>query len=223
MRKEIIGNATLYLGDCREIIPTLPRVASIISDPPYGISHDPRPRHVARGDIYARGAFRTQFDRIHDDNIPFDPAQIIAIGVPTVLWGANNFASKLPDSEGWLCWYKAGGIKGFHTGECEMAWTNFLGSIRFFSHMWHGFKRQSEVGERVLHPTQKPVELMRWCLEVAKWPPSVLDPFMGSGSMGVACSDHQKDFIGIEIDERHFNTACERIENAQRQGRMFAD
>ena len=104
--------------------------------------------------------------------------------------------------------------------ECEMAWTSVLKSTRHFSHMWHGFKRASEVGERVQHPTQKPVALMKWCLGFIGGA-TILDPFMGSGSTGVAAVQLGRNFIGCEVDAKHFETACKRIEDAQRQGDMF--
>ena len=138
------------------------------------------------------------------------------------MWGANNYCKHLPNSNGWLVWHKDGGSKGFNMSECEMAFTNFLGSCKHISHMWNGFKRDSEVGEKVLHPTQKPVVVMKWC--VSKLPDSsnvIIDPFLGSGATGVACALMRKKFIGIELDEDYFNIACKRIEDAYRQGDLF--
>ena len=89
--------------------------------------------------------------------------------------------------------------------------------------MWAGFQRDSEVGERHLHPTQKPVELMLWCLEFFQHSNTILDPFMGSGTTGVACARLGRRFIGIEIEPKYFDIACKRIEQAYRQPDLFIE
>ncbi len=218
---EIIGNCHLYLGDCREILPTLPKVDLVLTDPPYGISFKPRTRSTKSNDSYARGRFETGFSEIHGDNEEFNPSFLL--GGQCVLWGANNFAKHLPTSNGWLVWYKAGGIKGFNMSECEMAWTNIVGSTKHIDHLWHGFKRASEYGERVVHPTQKPVAVMEWCINLApKNTLTVADPFAGSGTTGVACANMGKTFYGIERESKYFSIMCKRIEQAYAQARLFA-
>lgn len=221
MHIETIGNATLYLGDCRDILASIPRVDATVTDPPYGINFDVGTRSRPKHDIYAGGSYhRPRGQRVIGDDIEFDPS-ILPTG-PQILWGANNYANKLTNSNGWLCWHKDGGIKNFSMSQCELAWTNFLKSTRHISHMWHGFKRDSEVGERVMHDTQKPIAIMKWCINLL--PPNhsiILDPYMGSGTTGVACHQLGKDFIGIEIDPGYFDVACRRIEQAQRQPDMF--
>jgi site-specific DNA-methyltransferase (adenine-specific)/modification methylase len=218
-RVEHIGRATLYLGDCRDILPTLGKVDAVVTDPPYGIGFKPKTRSTAAHDVYAGGHFGTDFAPIHGDDEPFDPAPFV--GVPAILWGANNYAARLPDSNGWLCWYKAGGIAGFNMSECELAWTNVVGSTRHFDHLWHGFKRASQNGDRVNHPTEKPVALMKWCLGFVSDAQTILDPFMGSGTTGVAAVQMGRDFIGIEREPSYFDIACKRIDDAQRQGDFF--
>lgn len=220
MRVEHIGDATLYLGDCRDVLPTLGKVDAVVTDPPYGIGFQPNTRSTSANDTYAGGHFGTDFSPIHGDDSAFDPSPFIT--QPAILWGANNYAARLPDSNGWLCWYKAGGISGFRMSECEMAWTNVLNSTRHIDHMWHGFKRASQNGEKVAHPTEKPVAIMAWCLGFVPDAQTILDPFMGSGTTGVACAHEGRRFIGIEREPAYFDIACKRIADAYAQPRLFA-
>jgi hypothetical protein len=220
-RIETIGKGvTLYMGDCREILPTLGKVDAVVTDPPYGIGLEVKTRSTKSNDVYAGGAYHTEFNKVAGDESEFDPAPLLEW--PCILWGANNYAAKLPASNGWLCWYKGGGISGFKMSECELAWSNVVKSTRHIDHMWHGFKRASEVGDRVLHPTQKPVEVMRWCLGFVSGS-TILDPFMGSGTTGVAAVKLGRKFIGIEIDEKYFDIACRRIQAAVDSPDMFVE
>src|SRR5690606_34818674 len=104
-----------------------------------------------------------------------------------VLFGANHFASRLPPTPTWLVWDKRRGTGSDSQADCEIAWSNLGGPARLFSHLWRGAIRDSERGVKRVHPTQKPVALMRWCLEQARPSGIVLDPFLGSGSTLVAC------------------------------------
>jgi site-specific DNA-methyltransferase (adenine-specific)/modification methylase len=219
-RVEKIGLATLYLGDCREIAPGLERPAAVISDPPYGIGF----AHGGGGGCLARS---TQFagEAIHGDAEPFDPAPWLGAAERVTLWGANHYAPRLTASPSWLTWDKRDGVCSNDQADCEHAWTNNGGPARVFRHLWNGMLKASERGVVREHPTQKPVALMRWCIEQAKVPPGgvILDPYMGSGSTGVAAMQMRHPFIGIEIEPRYFDIACRRIEEAQRQGDMFRD
>lgn len=205
MRVERIGLATLYLGDCREIAPTLPRPAAVISDPPYGVA-------MRRGDSKIG-------QEIAGDEIPPDVRWMAEL--PAIVWGGNNFCDQLPRSTGWLVWFK-------HFPECarhsqaELAWTNVVRTVRHHDEAYHGFMRQRDGW---FHPTQKPPGLMRWCIEQAKVPAGgvILDPYMGSGSTGVAAVQMRHPFIGIEIEPRYFDIACRRIEEAQKQADLFRD
>jgi site-specific DNA-methyltransferase (adenine-specific)/modification methylase len=217
-RKEVIGDCTLYHGDCMDIMPLLGKVDAVVTDPPYGISFKPNTRSTKSNDEYAGGSFKTDFKPIIGDDVEFDPTPFIDI--PSIMWGANNYANKLPNSNGWLIWYKGGGIKGFHMSECELAWCNQINSTKFIDHMWHGFKRDSQHGQRVNHPTEKPIAVMQWCLEFVKGE-TILDPFMGSGTTGVACVKMGRKFIGIELDEKYFDIACQRIRDAYAQPDML--
>jgi len=218
VRIERIGNATLYLGDCLEILPTLPKVDAVITDPPYGISFF---RHGGgRGDWY-----RVKSQKIAGDNKPFDPAHLLTFP-KVLLWGANHYCDKLPGSKSWLVWDKRCGMAQDDNADAELAWTNLGKQLRVYRSVWRGAIRQGEEnivnGVWKQHPAQKPVGLMKYCIEYAGMPKVILDPYMGSGTTGVAAHQMRCHFIGIEIDAEHFDTACERIENAQRQERLFA-
>jgi site-specific DNA-methyltransferase (adenine-specific) len=219
-----IGCATLYHGDCLEILPTLPKVDAVITDPPYGIGYARDSKKTAG---WLWGNARTEGKDaapIVGDDSPFNPAHLLPAGKRHIFWGGNIYSSRLPESAGWLVWDKD--IVGkWSGGDCEIAWCSFGGSVRKFKHRWQGVIRDGDecpyVGGGLVHPTQKPAALMRWCVEHSK-ANSALDPYMGSGTTGVACAQLGRKFIGIEIEKKYFDIACERIDNAYRQQRMFA-
>ncbi len=238
---EIIGNATLHLGDCMDILPMLSAVDAIISDPPYGqrqntnvvgkggtracAVHDKR-RKTAAG-IHSTGVATRFPDAIAGDDAPFDPAPWLALNVPTILWGAHKFADRLPPG-GWLVWDKVPTGKVRDQGDGEAAWINANRPMRIFRLLWDGVCVGSEArhevtaGQRRVHPTQKPEALMRWCIQQIGAADTILDGYMGAGSTGVAAMQLGRKFIGIEIEPTYFQVACERIENVQRQARLFA-
>lgn len=222
MNTVTIGNATLYHGDCLEILPTLPKVDAVVTDPPYGIGF----AHGGNDNSgIGKGKYATKFAKqtIAGDDAPFNPASLLTLGVPAILWGANHFSHELVGSKGWLVWDKR--AASGHTNDfadCEIAWTNLKTVARVFRHHWDGMMKASEQGIFRVHPTQKPIALMEWCLSFVKDAQTILDPFMGSGTTGVACMNLGRKFIGIELERKYFDIACERIENAQRQARMFA-
>jgi site-specific DNA-methyltransferase (adenine-specific) len=139
--------------------------------------------------------------------------------VPAIIWGGNFLT--LPPTQRWLIWDKMN--IGTGHADCEIAWTNTEGALRLFQHEWAGFRRGSEQGISRHHPTQKPVALMRWCLGFVPDARTILDPFMGSGTTGVAALQLGRKFIGIEIDPGYFDIACKRIEEAWRQPRLFEE
>ena len=213
LRKEIIGDATLYLGDCREVLPTLGKVDAVVTDPPYGISYKSPSGcgRTARGD----------YPIIHGDTAPFDPQPWLAFP-QVVMFGANHFASRLPDSAKWLVWDKRDGMKPNNNSDCELAWVKSGGSARLIRHLWNGMLKATERNERRVHPTQKPVAVMEWVLNQTTKPNDlVLDPYLGSGTTGVACANLGRKFVGIEIDETYFNIACDRIRKAYDQPDML--
>lgn len=213
-----IGNATLYLGDCMGILPTLDKVDAVITDPPYGIGID---RAMAASSGNKSGGMKAKkgeyFSSGWDDEaMSIDVArQILNLGDVMIFWGGNYYG--LPASQCWLVWDKQ--VNG-NFADCELAWTNMKKPVRKFTWMWNGMLRQGGE-ERNGHPTQKPLALMKWCIEQAGNPQTILDPFMGSGTTGVAAVQMGRKFIGIEREPKYFDIACKRIEDAQRVTDMF--
>jgi site-specific DNA-methyltransferase (adenine-specific) len=156
------------------------------------------------------------------DDKPFDPLPFI--GFPTViLFGANWYSDKLPAAAGWIIWDKKDGMTSNNFGDVEMAWVKGAIATRLIHHRWSGMIKASEQDQRRVHPTQKPVAVMAWIIEHYTKPGNtVLDPFMGSGTTGVACVQTGRNFIGIEIDPGYFEIAKRRIEQAQPALEMVA-
>lgn len=206
----IIGNATLYLGDCRDILPTLPKVDAVITDPPYGIGKDGQKRTTGGNGGRKAYAF-LGWDAERPDQEVFD--LILAAAPKHVIWGGNYFADMLPASMKWLVWDKGQRI---NQSDGELAFTSERGALRIKT-----VNRVELMTDGAEHPTQKPVSVMVWSIEQIGFPKSVLDPFMGSGSTGVAALSLQSSFVGIEREPKYFDIACRRIEDAQRQGRLI--
>jgi hypothetical protein len=222
----------IYLGDCREILPQLPKgwcsncavqladesilaihLAAghtvgplcdlLLTDPPYGISYD------ASHSKYKNGIDRGE--AIWDKE-PFDPSALIALDLPTIMWGGNCFSSRLPDESSWISWVKiARQDADIRQSDCELAWTNCLGRSRVFMHLWIGAYRESESGMQNWHPCQKPIALMKWCMNLVKDVRAVLDPYMGSGTTLWAAKDTGRRAIGIEIEEKYCEIAAKRL------------
>lgn len=181
---------TIYHGDCREILPTLEPVDLVLTDPPYGIG-------------LAANPFRQRFEQQAWDDAPVDAAllqQCIAAGKDAIVWGGNYFG--LPAHQRFLIWDK-GQPEAFSSAMCEQAWTTIPGPAKLF--------RRHVVSYEKHHPTQKPVELMRWCLGFAPNARTIIDPFMGSGTTLRAAKDLGRKAIGIEIEERYCEIAAKRM------------
>ena len=201
---------TLILADCREVLPM--KADIVLSDPPYGIAYD-------ASESTQQGIQR--FAMVHGDDEAFDPSHLMDYP-DVILWGVNNYCNAIPPKIGqWYFWDKVvQNGQNVRIAEGEFAWHKRGTKPRAFRHLWSGAYRASEAGVRSVHPTQKPVVLMAWCLEVAKVVQGavVLDPYMGSGSAGVACVRSGRKFIGIERDPEHFETAVRRIRAAITEG-----
>lgn len=213
-REVTIGAARLINADCREVLPTLERVDACVTDPPYGIGE-------AAGKNKSRGKLAVSKDYGNDawDDKPVDPdllKLVMAAGRWVVIFGGNYYA--MPPASCWLVWDKENGASNF--ADCELAWTNLPKAVRRIRYMWNGMLRAN--GEpRGDHPTQKPVGVMKWALGHLIDSHSVIDPFMGSGTTGVACASMGLKFTGIEREPKYFDAACRRIEDAYRQADLF--
>jgi site-specific DNA-methyltransferase (adenine-specific)/modification methylase len=162
------------------------------------------------------------YDRVIGDNSPFDPSPFLSIGKVHIFWGAQYFCHLLPQRGGWLVFNKRGNGEpsAICFGDCELAWCDVGQSVRMYSQTWHGVSRWATEGR--LHPTQKPVALMEWCIKRYTQPgATVFDPFMGSGTTGVACVRTGRNFIGCEIDPTYYAIAQRRIAEAQLQPPLF--
>lgn len=215
-RVEQIGDATLYLGDCLEILPTLGTVDAVVTDPPYGIGESNK-NFASRSKL----ADADKYERSDWDSVPCPPAAISAMRAASrfqIIFGGNYF--DLPPTSCWLVWDKQNGENDF--ADCELAWTNLPKAVRRVYWRWAGMIRKGDDVRE--HPTQKPTGVMEWCINHLPGTCStILDPFMGSGTTGVACAKLGRKFIGIEIEPSYFDIACRRIEAAYAQPDMFIE
>ena len=190
-------SVTIYHGDCREVLPVGGDL--VLSDPPYGMDVDTgKLQRIGKPDYLWHSV-----EHAGDNWLPI----VLGLGLPTVLFGANAYASRLPDHPGWIVWDKQ--ADGFAQGSpAELAWSNFLTNLRMFRLNYRGFTTRSDPK---WHPMQKPVRLMVWVLSLPETPSGVvLDPFMGSGTTLVAAKNLGRKAIGIEIEERYCEIAAQR-------------
>lgn len=216
-----IGNCDLYQGDCLDVMPLLGKVDAVVTDPPYGIGeHGDKHRY---GPKSASKGFKSSTEYVGgewDSETPPQEAFDLILRHPAIVWGGNYFISKISaDASRWLIWHKKGADKSSFA-DCELAWTNLGGAARYFKQDWVGFGAINS-GEKRMHRTQKPVALMEWCLGFLPDSGTILDPFMGSGTTGVACVNLGCSFIGIERDPDYFNICVKRITDAHRQADLF--
>lgn len=201
------------------ILQTLTSIDAVISDPPYGMNWDTDTSRFGGGSAESRarrGKGRNDIAPVINDERPFDPAPWLSFP-KVVLWGANHFASRLPVGST-LVWIKRlDAAFGTFLSDAEIAWQKGGHGV----YCKRDLSMMAEAKTRA-HPTQKPVGLMSWCIQRVGAADTVLDPYMGSGSTGVACMDMGRRFVGIEIDRKYFDIACERIAAAHSQGRLFA-
>jgi DNA modification methylase len=210
--------------DAAQVLPRLPADGFVLTDPPYGIDLDT--------DYGGKMIGGNKHDRVLNDDRPFDPSPLLRFK-RAILWGANNYASRLPDDGRWLCWDKVTrNDLNMRIAEMELAWTNCINRPRVFRHLWSGAYRDSEQ-RTAYHPCQKPVALMLWCLNLVPDAGLILDPYAGSGTVGVAAIRLGRRYIGVELDERYVAVARERL-SAERasstleasragQGALFGD
>jgi len=204
IKKEvIIGNCRLLLGDCMEIMPLLGKVDAVVTDPPYGINAG---HGIGRSD-----RIKCKDNKRNWDDKPADISAILDLEVPTIIWGGNYF--DLPPTRGFLIWDKNNAGRDF--ADCELAWTNQDANARMRT------LRPMNMDGGKEHPIQKPIAIMKWCIDYLPYAETILDCYMGSGSTGVACAKMGRKFIGIELDEEYFNIACKRIQEAYNSPDLF--
>ncbi|MCI1437038.1 MAG: site-specific DNA-methyltransferase [Acetobacter indonesiensis] len=230
IRVERIGLATLYLAKWQDV-PNLPRPAAIITDPPYGqkLKANVRsaPKFPSTGGGFVKNKAVPYPDTIVGDDVAFDPTDILARSDIVLLWGAHKFADRLPPGQ-MLCWDKRPNGVAFKQGDGEVAWVNAPGKpMRIFRYLWGGIciasgyetqnERNGQAASPRVHSTQKPVDLMTWCIQQARVPEGglILDPYMGGGSTGIAAVRAGHPFIGVECEPQYFEAACRRIRHAQ--------
>jgi DNA modification methylase len=198
------SHVTIFNADCRDVLPLIApgTIDLVLTDPPYGIAYK-----ALRG---SNGSKMWGSERVTGDAEPFDPSPLLRFQ-RLIIWGGQHFASRLPDSPGWILWDKCptGPREGFVYSHAEIAWTNLMGHVEKIPYQWEGNDRQ---GEPFLHPTQKPVGLMRSLIERFGVVDGItLDPFMGSGTTLRAAKDLGRRAIGIEIEERYCEIAAKRM------------
>jgi DNA modification methylase len=195
-------SCTIYLGDCREILPTLEPVDLVLTDPPYGIDYGKSGGFSAS---HGWGPWR--------ENVSWDaerpPREIftllLAAGRNHIIWGGNYFTDYLPPTMQWLIWDK--GQRDFSLADCEMAYSSQWKASRIFN-----YGRGKAVQDGKEHPTQKPLALILWCLGFYRDAQTILDPFMGSGTTLRAAKDLGRKCIGIEIEEKYCEIAARRLQ-----------
>jgi site-specific DNA-methyltransferase (adenine-specific) len=188
-----------------DILPSLEQVDAVVTDPPYGIGFAAQPTKWQRR--------AGQLAEKWDDAVAEDLGPVLAAGKEQIVWGGNYY--RLPPCRGVLSWFKPDAPPSM--GHFELAWTSLNRTAQQLS-----WSIGATNAERVGHPTQKPLRIMEWCLSFLPDAKTIIDPFMGSGTTGVACMNLGRKFIGIEIEPKYFDIACERIAAAQNQGRLFA-
>lgn len=203
---------TIYNSDCRSVLATLPEVDLLLSDPPYGIG-EAAGKNKSRG----RNAFSRDYGNLSWDNERIDPELMklaVRVAKNSIVFGGNYYADILPASSCWLVWDKDNGASDF--ADCELAWTNLDMAVRRKIYRWNGYlqEKMGKLKEQRWHPTQKPLEIMQWCITVADKHgerQTIIDPFMGSGTTLVAAKNLGRKAIGIEIEEKYCEIAVKRL------------
>ena len=226
IKKEVvIGDCRLLLGDCVDVMLQIGSFDACVMDPPYGIGESAGKAKTRTSGLTSKLKDAQQYRRDYGDKKWDDKTQDEAVALAiwkstnSIVFGGNYY--DLKPSSCWLVWDKENGATDF--ADCELAWTNLPKAVRRLRFLWNGCMRRERHIARE-HPTQKPVGVMEWCIEhLPSNAETILDPFMGSGTTGVACVKLGRKFTGIEIDPDYFEIACERIRNAYAQSDMFIE
>lgn len=254
-KEELAQGVTLYLGDCYDVLPIVHGEPAIVTDPPYGQRQNTNVRGAgglravtppgcgsraianvqkarrAAGEQHRSGIAVEWPEGIEGDDRPFDPAPWLEITPRCLFWGAHRFAERLPAGS-WLIWDKVPTGKVRDQGDGEAAWIRGASRpMRIYRLLWDGVcvgsaaRDEVTAGQQRVHPAQKPVVLMEWCIEQMQLPPktTIVDPYMGSGSTGVAAVRLGHPFVGMEKVPQYFDTARRRISEALKQCDLFVD
>lgn len=209
-----IGDATLYHGDCLEILPTLDKVDAVVTDPPYGHGGFVQ----TTGNIRGRGENIGKQVNWNESGPPPEFFDLIKEkSKHQIVWGANYF-NCFGDNGAALIWNKDQPLPSHSAA--EIASCSHNKRVGMFTKQWTNYTVAREAKSD--HFSEKPVALMEWCIDYLPNPLTILDAYMGSGTTGVACANLGRKFIGIEIERKYFDIACERIDAAYAQGRLFA-
>lgn len=196
----------IYHGDCLEILPEIEKVDLVLTDPPYGINRSGQKESFAKNPKHYHKEYEDYgWDADRPNKRIFD---LIAESADNlIIWGGNYFADILPRGKKWLIWDKGQRIS---QSDCELAYTNIDGALRIFT-----LNRCALLQDGAVHPTQKPLSLIVWCIDQSKTTGTILDPFLGSGTTAVACMRLNRRFISIEIEEKYCEIAAKRCEEAR--------
>jgi site-specific DNA-methyltransferase (adenine-specific) len=225
-RKEILAEGVeLWCGDCREILPSLPKHDACVCDPPYGNKHSGDSSRFSGGNT-RRGRGSTH-GPIEGDGRPFDPSLLFSHADEYVIWGANYFPQHLQPGS-FLVWSKRRPFAyGTFLGDGEVAWFSKGTGVYLFEHIFAGsaaaVEYSADAYAESAHPFQKPIAVMEWCIKKIPDAVSIIDPFMGSGTTGVAAVKLGRKFTGIEIEQTYFDIACRRISEALKQPDFFVE
>jgi site-specific DNA-methyltransferase (adenine-specific) len=214
------GQIVLFNGDCLDVMRNLKdkEIDLVLTDPPYGIGVD---GGIGGGVLAKKSDFEKKgWDKKSPENKAFE--ELLRISENQIIFGANHFISKIPyDSSSWIVWDKDNGDNNF--ADCELAWTSHKTAVRKFRWKWQGMLQQNMKDKDVkIHPTQKPVALMNWCLNnYSQENDLIFDGFLGSGTTAIACIRTKRRLIGCELDNEYFDKMCKRIEEELKQGNLF--
>lgn len=193
---------TIYHGDCREILPSLPKVDLVLTDPPYGIGRSGQSKTICKNAKHNRKYYEDlEWDSERPSKDLFE--LIFNASDNQIIWGGNYFTPYLPPKMGWIVWDKG---QEFSTSDCELAFTSYDKALRRIV-----CNRGMIASEGALHPTQKPLKIILFSINYSDKAETILDPFMGSGTTLVAAKNLNRKSIGIEIEEKYCEIAAKRL------------
>jgi site-specific DNA-methyltransferase (adenine-specific) len=217
-----IGQAELHNIDCMAYMATLPDKAFdlAIVDPPYGIDVSKTGKVGGNKLGIAKDYGAKNWDS-HAPNKDYF-IELQRVSKNQIIWGSNHFVENIPNANSscWIVWDKE---NSGNFADCELAYTSFKTAVRKFSFTWNGMIQGDMKNKEIrIHPTQKPVKLYEWLLSnYAGKGQRILDTHLGSGSIAIACNNLGFDLVGCELDEDYYKAACDRINQATAQIRMF--